>query len=435
MILHTRSILALALGAAACAVQAAGGYDILSITPIHASFTSDPQLPDLSVRGRALSDSGQVVGDATYSGSPFEGTTVTLSYGYSWTAQGGAQLLGPLSTGSTGYLSSAHSVNNAGQIVGWADDTGLGGGTNGALWQPGAYGSAPIGRAGLRADINDSGLAAGTSGGVAVIDDTRDLRVQTLGLLPGGSSSSARAINQSGQVAGVGDVGAGIQRAFRWTADGGMQDLGVLLGTRASEAHDINNAGQVVGVSFDSVSGGRSIGEAFLWTPGSGMLSLGSLGGYTVALGVNDQGQVIGRSNGQAFLWTSEGGMQSLNSLVAAQLPELAYVNFTEATAINQSGQILASGVWAGGPNGSLRSGAFLLTPVPEPATWILAGLGLCAAAAMARQPTHTRLNSSRFSLSVRTVVLRMQLRTQPAASTTAAGWLPATRGATARRD
>lgn len=380
MIPYSRLMLALALGAAACTAQAAGGYSILDITHIDRSFSRDPQLPAISTAGHALNDRGQVVGVVTYSGTPFGADySVTESRGFSWTAQGGAQTLAPQSTGNTGDITAAYGVNNAGQIVGRVYNDPYA--PSGALWQPGAYGSAPTQRPGSRLDINDSGIAAGASPeGVAMIEDTQQGQGQTLGLLPGGRSSSAEAINEAGQVAGVADLSTGAKRAFRWTAEGGMQDLGVLPGTRDSVAVDINNAGHVVGNSYGAVPGGTWIDAAFVWTPEAGMQNLGSLGGGAVAYGINDQGQVVGRSNGQAFLWTAEAGMQSLNSLVAAQFPEMAYINFTQATAINQSGQILASGTWAGG------AGTFLLTPVPEPATWALAGLGLCAAAALARR-------------------------------------------------
>ena len=78
----------------------------------------------------------------------------------------------------------------------------------------------------------------------------------------GGTSSSASAINERGQVTGSATTAGGDYHAFRWTASGGMQDLGTLGGT-FSNASAINERGQVAGSAY--TAGGDS--HAFLWTP------------------------------------------------------------------------------------------------------------------------------------------------------------------------
>ena len=83
-----------------------------------------------------------------------------------------------------------------------------------------------------------------------------------LGTLPGGTNSSAFAINAAGQVTGNAETAGGDRHAFRWTASGGMQDLGTLGGTN-SYASAINAPGQVTG--FADTAGGAL--HAFLWTP------------------------------------------------------------------------------------------------------------------------------------------------------------------------
>jgi probable HAF family extracellular repeat protein len=88
----------------------------------------------------------------------------------------------------------------------------------------------------------------------------------------------------------------GVNRAFLWQ-DGNMRDLGDLSGgNSASVAIGINNLGQVVGQS--GTNGGA--GHAFLWTDSDGMIDLGSLDGNpsstSEADAVNDQGQIIGSS-------------------------------------------------------------------------------------------------------------------------------------------
>src|SRR5690349_19736556 len=49
--------------------------------------------------------------------------------------------------------------------------------------------------------------------------------VTDLGTLPGGSSSWAQGINAAGHVVGYSHDASGRQRAFLWTANGGMRDL------------------------------------------------------------------------------------------------------------------------------------------------------------------------------------------------------------------
>jgi probable HAF family extracellular repeat protein len=148
-----------------------------------------------------------------------------------------------------------------------------------------------------------------------------------------------------------------------------MTDLGTLGGTRSS-ATGINDAGRVVG--YSNTASGE--GHAFITgLNGMGMTDLGTLGGLSsYAIGINDAGQVAGGSEtasgfSHAFITGSNGvGMTDLNSLVS-----LPGVTFTEATAINNHGQVVAIGV------------------IPEPETYalLLAGLGLIGFKARGRKP------------------------------------------------
>ena len=94
-----------------------------------------------------------------------------------------------------------------------------------------------------------------------------------LGTLGGGGEHSAYDVDNYGRVVGARTTPAGVQRAFVWTAGGGLVDLGTLGG--ASSAFGITDAGQVVG--FSNLPGGPE--HAFLWTSASGMTDLGTLGG------------------------------------------------------------------------------------------------------------------------------------------------------------
>ena len=122
-----------------------------------------------------------------------------------------------------------------------------------------------------------------------------------LGTLPGLSStigefSTARSINDEGQVAGYSDSSTGNDHATLWSG-GSIVDLGTLPGGRISFGYGINNAGQVVGTSQIA---NNSFFHAFLWN-GTTMIDLNSVLstsglGWTLddAFGINNLGQIVG---------------------------------------------------------------------------------------------------------------------------------------------
>jgi MYXO-CTERM domain-containing protein len=187
-----------------------------------------------------------------------------------------------------------------------------------------------------------------------------------LGILPGGIFSIANGINNTGQVAGLGDIAGGTQRAFLYSG-GAMNGLGTLGGS-FSRASAINNAGQVVGDS-DTAGGLR---HAFLYSGGT-MNDLGTLPGGTgsVALGISNAGKVVGYSytvgntNVHAFVY-SISGLKDLNNLI----PSGSGWNLQYAYAINNLGEIVGSGTIGG------QTHAFLLqASTPEPASLALIGI------------------------------------------------------------
>ena len=77
----------------------------------------------------------------------------------------------------------------------------------------------------------------------------------------GGTTSVGRSINESGQVAGESRINAGqVTRAFRFSPGAGMVNLGTLSGGTASSAYGINNNGQVVGESAAEARGEDRLG-------------------------------------------------------------------------------------------------------------------------------------------------------------------------------
>ncbi len=186
--------------------------------------------------------------------------------------------------------------------------------------------------------------------------------ITNLGVLPGGSSSSARGVSGDGSVV----VGESAYRAFRWTAAGGMQNLGT-SGGWSSAANGVSADGSAVVGSIGYAVGSR----AFRWTAAGGMANLGTLpgGSGSEASGVSGDGAaVVGYGNtaagNRAFLWTQAAGMADLN----AWLPTLG-VNLTgwvlsEATGISSDGTaIVGSGIFQGATR------AWVVHGIPEPAT------------------------------------------------------------------
>jgi probable HAF family extracellular repeat protein len=152
-----------------------------------------------------------------------------------------------------------------------------------------------------------------------------------LGVLPGGTSSDATGINDSGQIVGNSNTSSGLEHAFIDTA-GVMIDLGTLVGARESYANGINNSGQVVGeASFSS-----NQFPAILFEHGK-VTSLGTLAGpWSSATAINDFGVIAGGTdtdqNINAFVYQN-GVMTDIGVL-----PNGSYSN---ATAINNKGQIV----------------------------------------------------------------------------------------------
>jgi probable HAF family extracellular repeat protein len=229
--------------------------------------------------------------------------------------------------------------------------------------------------------------------GVGVVD---------LGALPTDTWSYATAINASGQVAG-GSLASGSDgqrgNAFRYSDGSEMQDLGNLCGARA-QANGINSQGWVVGwaATPDTPPGEMwNPGSAFLYAGGLGLIDLNAFvdtrkwhvrcanaindlgqivgyglhegvvhafrlkgkiiedlgtfpnGGTSYAAALNSNGCVVGTAyldtsgadNFRAAVWLPGTlGAQDLNNLI----PQTAGWVLRQATAINESGQIVGWG-------------------------------------------------------------------------------------------
>jgi probable HAF family extracellular repeat protein len=278
----------------------------------HAFRYSAGKMTDLGTLGGAFSDAravnstGDVAGFSTFSGTDLFAPTHAFLY-----QNGHMTDLGTLGGGS----SHAYGINSFGEVVG--DSFSASGQTDAFLYSGGK--------------MTDLG-ALGTLG------------------------SSANGINNSHQVVGSSEVANGSgMHAFLWS-NGLMTDLGTLGGTQ-SIAYAINDVGQIVGYA----SPPNSSVHAFLYSGGK-MTDLGVFFDSSVAEAINSSGVVVGtadvlNSNGttdfHAFIH-SGGKLQDLNNLIPAGSGSL----LTEATGINDTGQIVCNGY-----NASGYPHAFLLTP------------------------------------------------------------------------
>jgi probable HAF family extracellular repeat protein len=259
-------------------------------------------------------------------------------------------------TGTTRQLSANHSptdnpgarfLNNNGQVI-------LSDATTVSLWTPGGAegaGTTRILEGMYRANgLNDSGMVVGqsTSYQAAIWTDGEVTAINV-----NGSYNNALAVNSNGQVL-VRSYVDGSYKSWVWTAGGEPIDIGNLGGSNPNgadtTAYDINDAGQVVGYSTGAEYTVEVFPEytwtesqrAFLWTAEGGMKALNTLfadelltwddlvngtttsGWYMLAeaTGINAHGEIVGRG----FYWDGEQMLsgQAFALLLPVAVPEPA---------------------------------------------------------------------------------------------------------------
>ena len=256
----------------------------------------------------------------------------------------------------------AAALNDLGQVTGSAsvgDDPNA----HAFFW---ANDGSPMRDLGTHGDDGSSGIAINAAGQVVAESYTERTThafvwsndgspTQDLGFL---WSSFARSINAFGQVAGYYKSflpsGAPRFHAYLWRNDGSAaQDLGTLSAGKAgtSYATALNDSGQVAGYS-NSLYTSRNP-HAFVWmNDGTPMRDLGTFGGTeSAANAINFSGQVAGHATlvgdavTHAFVWKNDGTkIQDLNKLIDPADPLKSYVTLTDATFINDQGNIVAQG-------------------------------------------------------------------------------------------
>ncbi len=224
------------------------------------------------------------------------------------------------------------SLNEFGQVVGYCyQNTSM----NAAYWDQ-ASGFTPLAWGQTARGINNMGhIVAGE--GLRVYD--RD-GTALVNIVPD-DVYWASDINDADQIVGhyqspdvQGPDGA---HAYIWDASGSVQELGTLGG--GSYAIAINNSGHVTGYSD------AGLDHAFFWTPENGMVDLGTLEEQqelsdSRASDINNFDKIVGTSyvydgeawQDRAFIWDASNGMINLGSLTGFD---------SEATAINDNDTVV----------------------------------------------------------------------------------------------
>ncbi|MFO0829578.1 MAG: hypothetical protein U0572_15675 [Phycisphaerales bacterium] len=229
-----------------------------------------------------------------------------------------------------------------------------------------SLGTLPGGNYSQAFDINDAGIACGEWGNTvtgpihAFIWDGQMHDVE----LPVGPNHSANDINDAGAICGwMGEISHSNCTAFIYS--GGVTiDLGKPPGTLASEAKAINDRKDACGSCRRPADGyfGQNR-HALLWTQGR-TIEIGVLPDFTrsEARALNNRRIVVGRCwndpplfGSRAFVWR-DGRLRAINDLLVPG----THIDVTEANGVNESGQIVGSGL-----DGNGDPIAVLLTPVP----------------------------------------------------------------------
>ena len=245
--------------------------------------------------------------------------------------------------------SAAYGINTAGVTVGESEDVTV---IRAAMW-PATDGAAatllPLTGAAAPASafgINNIGagqmVGEATIGGAlhAVSWHTATSAPVDLGILPGGTFSSAYAINDNGIIVGEGDVAGGAIIAVAWRVStagvktAGPVNLGVITnGDVASVAFDVDNSGRVVGESQTAAG----VVHAAMWTLSetlvpSARTDLGANGvAYTITEGTRIAGN-LGTTD-MATIWDTQN----------TKLPNdaVAQTTFSQAFGLNAGNMVV----------------------------------------------------------------------------------------------
>jgi len=269
-------------------------------------------------------------------------------------------------------------INNSGTVAGYHNATVFSGFT---FTQPSNFttlnfpGSAQTQVVGINTAGNTDGFYIDNAGNThGFIDQSNTFTTVDA---PGTAFNQLLGINDIGQEAGYSSVdatGVTLQLAYIRSSGGVFTYVsGLPGGTLNSQATGINNSGEVGGFYQDSAG----VFHGFLVVMGVFSSFNAPVAGETGTqiLGLNNNGQFVGFyldavGNSHGFV-DSSGVFQTVDNPLG--------VGTTTINGINDLGQVV------GFFNGDVTQG-FIGTAIPEPATWLLGGMGLACVALIKRR-------------------------------------------------
>jgi hypothetical protein len=336
------------------------GPILYSIAPVKAP---PPGITITSAFG--LNNSGQITGTAA------TGTTAQAFIGST-----SSFALIPLAPGSN--FAEGFAINNLGQVTGAAiaqsSDPAFIGSTSGSSLIP-----LPSGDFfGTGEGINDSGVVVASGASVALNNVfTGTAAGSSLVPPPPGwfSANGAFGINNSGEVIAF---GTNPTTAQLFVSSGGTSTpVPLPTGFDNSFQGAINNSGQVAGIG--ALISGSFVNQAYIGTTTGTMaipLPTGAtsvtLNGEAIFIGLNDLGVVIGNSDVGPWIWDPMNGTRLLNGL----LPQ--GWTLSQVLGINDLGQISALASFSGTSADGINNEVVILSQTtPEPGTFGLIGMAL----------------------------------------------------------
>ena len=160
-----------------------------------------------------------------------------------------------------------------------------------------------------------------------------------------GFTSRAGGVDRTGNVVVGGSADSVGNGSFRWTPSTGMRSLGIFTAPFgvSSEAVTCNDPGDVV-IGVGNGSGGGDGSRAYRWTLGGGFQDLGTLpgGSFSIPIDTDASGSVVLGNSGlinaqRPFLWSASGGMQNLGVLPGGRNAYAMGISDDGLTVVGQS--------------------------------------------------------------------------------------------------
>jgi probable HAF family extracellular repeat protein len=264
----------------------------------------------------------------------------------------------------------ASAINNYGIVVGQAELTT--GATDGFIFHSGqldSFNLEAIGATGGTAtSINDRGDIVGQAvyGNVS-----RAFLQSSMGVFKplntlGGNHAHAFDVNENSTVVGASRTASDDFFVAFMFDDDAIVNIGT-LGGPSSSANAINDNAVIVGSS----STADGVQHAALFINGSSPIDLAPMWAQSGAADINNLGQIVGFVTDnpdqqlRAALFNTSGPPILLQDLIPN---DSGWTTLYAASGINERGQIVGAGIFNNQPG--IR--AFLMTPIPEPSTFVL---------------------------------------------------------------